>query len=83
MAVKRNGLGRGLESLFVDNSVEEISSSSNKLKLMEIEPNHDQPRKTFEEKALSAQTNLFHFSSDISYIFQTSYKYNKNINIIE
>ena len=30
-----------------------------------------------------AQTNLFHFSSDISYIFQTSYKYNKNINIIE
>ena len=53
MAVKRNGLGRGLESLFVDNSVEEISSSSNKLKLMEIEPNHDQPRKIFDEKALS------------------------------
>lgn len=53
MAVKRNGLGRGLESLFVDNSVEESSSATNKLKLMEIEPNHDQPRKTFEEKALS------------------------------
>ena len=53
MAAKRNGLGRGLESLFVDNSVEEISSSNNKLKLMEIEPNHDQPRKIFDEKALS------------------------------
>ena len=53
MAVKRNGLGRGLESLFVDNSVEESSSATNKLKLMEIEPNHDQPRKTFEEKALA------------------------------
>ena len=26
MAVKRNGLGRGLESLFVDNSVEEINA---------------------------------------------------------
>ncbi|MBR3835722.1 MAG: ParB/RepB/Spo0J family partition protein [Clostridia bacterium] len=53
MAVKRNGLGRGLESLFVDNSVEEINASTNKLKLMEIEPNHDQPRKIFDEKALS------------------------------
>ena len=53
MAVKRNGLGRGLESLFVDNSVEEINSSANKLKLMEIEPNHDQPRKIFDEKALT------------------------------
>lgn len=53
MAVKRNGLGRGLESLFVDNSVEEITASSNKLKIMEIEPNHDQPRKIFDEKALA------------------------------
>ncbi len=53
MAVKRNGLGRGLESLFVDNSVEEINASTNKLKIMEIEPNHDQPRKIFDEKALS------------------------------
>lgn len=53
MAVKRNGLGRGLESLFVDNSVEEITAFSNKLKIMEIEPNHDQPRKIFDEKALA------------------------------
>ncbi len=53
MAAKRNGLGRGLESLFVDNSVEEITASTNKLKIMEIEPNHNQPRKIFDEKALA------------------------------
>ena len=53
MAVKRNGLGRGLETLFVDNTVEEINASANKLKIMEIEPNHDQPRKIFDEKALT------------------------------
>ncbi|HCT16519.1 MAG TPA: stage 0 sporulation protein J, partial [Ruminococcaceae bacterium] len=46
-------LGRGLDSLFADNSVDEINSSVNKLRIMEIEPNHDQPRKDFDEKALS------------------------------
>lgn len=53
MAQKKGGLGRGLESLFVDNSVEELNSSVTKLKIMDIEPNHEQPRKTFDEKALS------------------------------
>ena len=53
MAAKKSGLGRGLDSLFADNSVEEINSSVNKLRIMEIEPNHDQPRKDFDEKALS------------------------------
>lgn len=53
MAIKKSGLGRGLDSLFADNSVEESSSSVNKLRIMEIEPNHDQPRKDFDEKALS------------------------------
>ena len=53
MAAKKGGLGRGLDSLFADNSVEEINSSVNKLRVMEIEPNHDQPRKDFDEKALS------------------------------
>ena len=45
MAKKLSGLGRGLDSLFADNSVEEINSSVNKLRIMEIEPNHNQPRK--------------------------------------
>lgn len=54
MAQKRSGLGRGLESLFADNSVEEANGGSvSTLKIMEIEPNHNQPRKTFDESALS------------------------------
>lgn len=54
MAVKKGGLGRGLDALFADNSVEESSSASAvKLNLNEIEPNKDQPRKTFDEKALA------------------------------
>ena len=53
MAKKLGGLGRGLDSLFADNSVEEINPSVNKLRIMEIEPNHDQPRKDFDEKNLS------------------------------
>lgn len=53
MAKKLGGLGRGLDSLFADNSVEEINPSVNKLRIMEIEPNHDQPRKDFDENSLS------------------------------
>lgn len=54
MAAKKGGLGRGLDALFADNSIEEISPSSTvKLKINEIEPNRDQPRKTFDQKALS------------------------------
>ena len=53
MAKRLGGLGRGLDSLFADNSVEEINPSVNKLRIMEIEPNHDQPRKDFDEKSLS------------------------------
>ena len=54
MAAKRSGLGRGLDALFADNSVEESSfSSAMKLKIMDIEPNRDQPRKIFDESALA------------------------------
>lgn len=53
MAKKLGGLGRGLDSLFADNSVDELNPSVNKLRIMEIEPNHDQPRKDFDEKSLS------------------------------
>lgn len=53
MAKKKGGLGRGIESLFIDNSVEDNDSSVNKLRIMEIEPNRNQPRKDFDEKALS------------------------------
>lgn len=54
MAAKKGGLGRGLDALFADNSIEEIASTSAvKLKIMDIEPNRDQPRKIFDEDALS------------------------------
>ncbi len=53
MAVKKGGLGRGLDALFADNSVEESSQTPVKLKIMEIEPNREQPRKIFDEAALS------------------------------
>ena len=53
MAKKLGGLGRGLDSLFADNSVDELNPSVNKLRIMEIEPNRDQPRKDFDEKSLS------------------------------
>ncbi|MDR0315253.1 MAG: ParB/RepB/Spo0J family partition protein [Oscillospiraceae bacterium] len=50
---KKGGLGKGLDALFSENSVEEISAiSAVKLKLTEIEPNKEQPRKTFDEKSL-------------------------------
>lgn len=54
MAAKKGGLGRGLDALFADNSIEEIASTSVvKLKIMDIEPNRDQPRKIFDEDALA------------------------------
>lgn len=51
MAVKKGGLGRGLDSLFNENATE---SSAVELKLIDIEPNKNQPRTEFDEEALSA-----------------------------
>lgn len=57
MALKKTGLGRGLDALFMDNAAEEISSTSAvRLKLMEIEPNRAQPRRSFDEEGLSELT---------------------------
>lgn len=53
MAEKKSGLGKGLDSLFYDNSIDDLNPTTNTLKIMEIEPNHDQPRKFFDEKGLS------------------------------
>ena len=51
---KKKGLGKGLEALLIDNSTEELGSSSAvKLKLSEIEPNKNQPRKNVDEEALA------------------------------
>lgn len=53
MAVKKGGLGRGLESLFDENSTDNNSAVT--LNINDIEPNRNQPRKEFDEEAL---TNL-------------------------
>ena len=55
MADKKTGLCRGFDAIFADNSVEDISTgnSSTKVKLLDIEPNREQPRKQFDEEALA------------------------------
>lgn len=55
MAAKKSGLGRGFGEIFADNSVEDISGDTSpvKVKLSDIEPNRDQPRKQFDEDALA------------------------------
>ena len=50
---KKNGLGMGLDALFLDNSTEENSAGFVSVNINDIEPNRDQPRKTFDEEALS------------------------------
>ena len=50
MAVKKGGLGRGLDALFNENATD--SKDSVKVKLNEIEPNKEQPRREFDEAAL-------------------------------
>ena len=64
MAVKKKGLGKGLDSLIPDNkpaktaqdkSVEkepELKSGEQMMKINAVEPNREQPRKKFEEDAL-------------------------------
>ena len=67
MAVKKSGLGKGLDSLIKDNSsakktaaantssenkAEEMKSGEQMMKINMVEPNRDQPRKKIEEDAL-------------------------------
>ena len=52
MAVKKGGLGKGLGAIFMENESED-SNSTVTLKISEIEPNRDQPRRDFDDKALA------------------------------
>ena len=51
MAVKKGGLGRGLDALFNENATEDGGVVN--VNLNDIEPNREQPRKDFDEEALS------------------------------
>lgn len=50
---KKGGLGTGLDALFQDNSPIESEKSIITLSINEVEPNREQPRKEFNESALS------------------------------
>ncbi len=50
MAIKKGGLGRGLDALFNENSTD--NNELIEVKLVDIEPNKDQPRKSFDKAAL-------------------------------
>lgn len=58
----KKGLGRGLDALLYDNTVESSHSGISMLKLLDIEPNKAQARKSFDEAALSelADSILLH-----------------------
>lgn len=53
MALKRNALGRGLDSLLTMGDIQtEGSSAISEIEISRIVPNPDQPRRTFDETAL-------------------------------
>lgn len=52
MAKKLGGLGKGLNAIFMENDTEDKNSTVS-LKIGEIEPNKEQPRHDFDEKALA------------------------------
>lgn len=57
MSIKRKGLGKGLSALIEDNLEERILEQNNNgviyIKISDIEPNKDQPRKDFNEDSLN------------------------------
>ena len=59
MPVKKNsGLGRGLDAIFLENTLEkELENNENRINLLKIslvDPKSDQPRKNFDKEALEA-----------------------------
>lgn len=52
MAVRKGGLGKGLDAIFMENATEN-SNSTITLKISEIEPNRNQPRRDFNDESLT------------------------------
>lgn len=50
--MKKRGLGKGLDAIFAENG-EQTAESAVKIRISEIEPNRDQPRKEFDSAALA------------------------------
>ncbi|MBQ4562203.1 MAG: ParB/RepB/Spo0J family partition protein [Clostridia bacterium] len=53
MAAKNSGLGKGLGAIFEDNFAESGNKGGTMLRISDIEPRLNQPRKVFDETALS------------------------------
>lgn len=52
MAKRKGGLGKGLDAIFIQNETEDGGNTVT-LKISEIEPNHNQPRREFDEESLN------------------------------
>ena len=50
--MKKRGLGKGLDAIFAENT-DETTEGAVSVKISEIEPTRDQPRKEFDSEALS------------------------------
>ena len=48
----KNALGKGLNALFPDNDDENLNSLIKEVKINDIEPNINQPRKNFDDEKL-------------------------------
>lgn len=61
MAKKNSGLGRGLDAIFLENTIEEAQEHDenkiSKLKISQVDPKSDQPRKYFDKEALEDLAN--------------------------
>lgn len=51
MSIKQSGLGKGLSAIFIENDTEDKKTTY--LKISEIEPNRNQPRRDFDADALA------------------------------
>lgn len=52
MAKKTGGLGRDFYSIFDDNILDSKKGAAENIRISDIEPRHDQPRKTFDRESL-------------------------------
>ena len=52
MAKKTAGLGRGFYDIFNDNVLESKKGTAENIRISDIEPRRDQPRKTFAKESL-------------------------------
>lgn len=55
--MKKSGLGKGIDALFSENIIENSNEGITTVRLSDIEPNRNQPRKNFDEEKLQELAN--------------------------